>query len=297
MWNPLALLETVGSAHNDGLMLTLALAGIWLAANRMRWLVALLLLWAATLVKWVPVVLALSVGTTWLSALNGWRVRVVRVVIALSAVAALTLLLYWPWLDAHDPRAFLAGATPAGDRYVNALVDLPTPWLAAHWIDPHGLDLGGAETRIRVWTEIAVRVLFCGYLVFELAYLWRSAGDLRAAIDTSTRILLVALLLVFTQVLAWYFIWPLTLGIILGRRSASGTLAVVYSVVYLPIFYATHENVLSTTTAVPFLLAYALVPPLVVRQWSQTARSRQTVLAGAGWTSIAPSTGSEGGAP
>jgi hypothetical protein len=263
-WNPLALLELVGSGHNDGFMLTFVLLGLWLLARRAARWQALVVIWAGALVKWVPAVLVVCLGVIWLQPLPGWRTKVLRGVGAAAVLLTLTLIFFGPWIDLQDPQALLTSASAGGERYVNALVDLPTTYIAVRWVDPHGHDLPAAESAIRGWAAGLVRVLFGLYVTVELIHLWRSRVDVRAALETATRILIVGLLLVFTQVLPWYFVWPLTLGAILGLRSEVGVLAVVYSVVYLPIFYAVHENLLSSTYTVPVLLAYALMPPVLI---------------------------------
>ncbi|HYN89548.1 MAG TPA: hypothetical protein VER55_13520, partial [Ardenticatenaceae bacterium] len=55
-WNPLALIEFAGSGHNDPLMISLILLGIWLAL-RSGWRLATVALAAAILIKWIPALL------------------------------------------------------------------------------------------------------------------------------------------------------------------------------------------------------------------------------------------------
>jgi alpha-1,6-mannosyltransferase len=259
-WNPLALLELVGSAHNDGLMLTFVLLGLWLLKGGSRWWLALAAIWLGALVKWVPAVLVVCLGIVWLQSFPRWRSKLVWMAVTAAGLLVLTLVLFGPWIDLQDPPALLTSASAGGERYVNALVDLPTTYIAVRWVDPHGHDLQAAESAIRAWAAMLVRAAFALYVAIELVHLWRARADVRTSVETATRILLVALLLVFTQVLPWYFVWPLTLGVILGLGSAVGMLAVAYSVVYLPVFYALHENLLPSSYVAPVLLAYVLLP-------------------------------------
>jgi hypothetical protein len=261
-WNPLALLELVGSAHNDGLMLTFVLLGLWLLAKGVRWWLALAVIWLGALVKWIPAALVVALGIVWLQPLPTWRSRVLRAAGAAALLAALTVIFFGPWIDLLDPTALLSSASAGGERYVNALVDLPTTYIAVRWVDSTGRNIPAAESAIRGWGALLVRLTFVVYFAVELIHLWRSRVTVRAALETTARVMIVALLLVFTQVLPWYFVWPLTLGAILGLSSSVGLLAVAYSVLYLPIFYAGHENLLSAEFAAPLLLAYALLPPV-----------------------------------
>jgi hypothetical protein len=133
------------------------------------------------------------------------------------------------------------------------------------WVDPHGHDLVGAEAAIRSWIQLVMRVAFAVYLAFEVRALWIGRGDVQAALEASTRTLLVALLLVFTQMLDWYFVWPTTLGAALAWRGSVARAALVYAVLYPPIFYASHENLLTTPVVVPVLLLFAILPILIVQ--------------------------------
>ncbi len=271
-WNPLALLELVGSAHNDGLMMTFVLLGLWVLVSSSRWWLALALIWLGALVKWVPAVLAVCLSLIWLRPLPEWRSRAVRAAGIATMCAAITLILFGPWIDVQDPSALMASASAGGERYVNSVADLPTTYIAVRWVDPHGHDLRAAETAIRGWSSLLVRALFAIYVAIELVHLWRSRVDMRAAVETATRILLVGLLLVFTQVLPWYFVWPLTLAAVLGLSSDAGVLAIAYTALYLPIFYAGHENIVPSAYEAPLLLAFVFLPLLVYFGWRVVSR-------------------------
>jgi hypothetical protein len=187
--------------------------------------------------------------------------------------AAMTLILFGPWIDLRDPSALMASASAGGERYVNSVADLPTTYIAVRWVDPHGHDLRAAETTIRTWCALLVRALFAIYVAIELIHLWRSRIDLRAAVETATRILLVGLLLVFTQVLPWYFVWPLTLAAVLGLSSDAGVLAIAYTVLYLPMFYAGHENIVPSAYVAPLLLTFVVLPPVMYFSWRLVTRA------------------------
>jgi len=264
-WNPLALFELIGNGHNDGVMFTLVLGGLLLASRRGGWLWGAGLIWAAALIKWVPAVVAVCLTCVSLATLETWRARAARLAAVGAVAVVLTVVVFWPWLDASNPMAVVASAAAGGGRTVNALADLPTEWLAVRYFDPRGVDLSGTEASIRQWIIAGVRVAFLVYFAFELRNLWRKTGStLRDVVETSTRTLLVLLLLALNQVLAWYFVWPLCLGLTLGWRSTLARLGVAYSVVYLPLFYLLHENLVSTLVARVLVVVYVLLPLLVV---------------------------------
>jgi hypothetical protein len=251
-WNPLLLVETVGSGHNDAFMMVLALAALLpLRGGRSRWpqppLVAEGALTLAALVKYVTAVLMVYVAAQ----RRAWG--------SLAACLVLAVVLWLPW--ASQPEVVLNSVSAAGgERYVNALVDLPTGWIASHVVDRAGQDLPAAEASVRAWPRAIVRVLFVLYVVVETWRLWRSGptSDPQAILNAAARSLLVLVLVVVTQVLPWYFVWPVALAAVLGWSSTLARVAVAYSVVYLPVFYAIHEDLAVNPT--PWLLGYAILP-------------------------------------
>jgi hypothetical protein len=263
-WNPLVLFELIAGGHNDGLMLCLVMAGLAATASApRRWWIATALMWAGALVKWVPALVLVFVTTAQLRTLGSWQQRAHRLAGIVGLVLVMTLVLFAPWLDARDPAALQASLSLGGQRYVNALVDLPTPWLASHLLDKSGADVAGSQATVRGWTFLVARIAVLAYVLFEIRLVWRS-GQLRSALESSARTLLVGLLVAVTQVLAWYVVWPVTLAAPLGIRNKVTQVAVAYSVLYLPTFYAIHEDMLPTPVVPLVLLIVALAPPLAV---------------------------------
>jgi hypothetical protein len=176
---------------------------------------------------------------------------------------SVALVLWAPWFNVQGPLLVLSNAALGGDRHVNALWDLPTTWIARRWVDPTGRDLAAADEAVRFWPRTILRGLFLVYFALEVRRLWtvvpsRYSARVRQIVEAATRIALVALLVVFNQVLAWYFAWPLTTAAALGWRSSVAKLAVAYSVLYLPLFYAIHEDLVRDTA--PWLIGYAVAP-------------------------------------
>jgi alpha-1,6-mannosyltransferase len=264
--NPLAMFELIAGGHNDGAMLSLVLAGLLVATSRRWWLVGIGVVWAGGLIKWVPGLVVLYLTSVFLRILDTWRPRLVRLVTIGAVVVGMTVVLFGPWLsDPTAPAGVVTGATAGGHRYVNALIDLPTTYIAQRWVDPHGHDLNAADDLIRGWASRAAQVVFVVYFAFELIRLWRRGTEVRDAVESGARTLLVALLLVFNQVLAWYFIWPLSLALSLGSRSALARVTVAYTVVYFPIFYALHVGFLSSHASL--LIVGYVFAPLLVLMW------------------------------
>jgi hypothetical protein len=277
-WNPLVLFELVGNGHNDGFMLMLVFAGLLALAlpgcrPARAFVAALLSFTLAALIKYLPAVLVVLTAATWAGSWQGWRTRVARLATACVLLASVTIALSAPWFDAQHPMQLLSNAASAGDRYVNAIWDLPTTYIARRWIDRHGENLAGADEAVRFWPRTILRGLFLAYIALEVSRLWTSRGAAhavraQAVAKAGTRIFLVALLVVSNQVLAWYFTWPIATAASLGWRSSLAKLAVGYSVLYLPLFYAIHEDLVRDTA--PWLLIYALAPLL----WLLVRRTR-----------------------
>jgi hypothetical protein len=289
-WNPLLLIEGIGNGHNDLPMMVLALGGVLLlrparalglrtmgmasgpagvAAGKgpggsarvgaggpvPRLAAGLLVLGLAALVKYVPGLLLVYAG----AALARGRPRVV--ISTAVAIVAGGIVLWLPWLASSGPGVLLASVSAGGERYVNALLDLPTGWVATHVVDRSGQDVAAAEAAVRAWPRAIIRVLFLAYLAWELRRVWRS-GRVMTALEAATRGYLVALLLVVTQVLSWYFTWPLAVAAVLGWRSTLARVAVAYAVLYLPVFYAIHADLVPNPALL--LVAWASLPLLIV---------------------------------
>jgi hypothetical protein len=286
-WNPLILFELIAGGHNEGLMLCLVLAGLVDAASpRMHWSVATGLVWAGALVKWVPALVLVFLATAQLRQLDRGRPRVVRLAGIVAVVLGVTLVLFGPWLDPRGPAALQANLTSGGQRYVNALLDLPTAWLGSRLLDRSGSDVVGTQAAVRGLTFLLARLCVLAYLMFEVRLVWRGGGQLRGVLESSARTLLVGLLVAATQVLAWYVVWPLTLAAPLGARNKVAQVAVAYSVLYLPTFYAIHEDMLPTLFVPVLLLTVALTPPLAVFLLGR-ARPAQQLIASASERAVA----------
>ena len=131
---------------------------------------------------------------------------------------------------------------------------------------------------VRSWAKLIARVIFGVYLIWELVRLWRIAGDrslslIEPILSASVRAFIVMILVYFTWVLEWYWMWPLALATLLGWRRMLTKVVVGYTLTSLPIFYVHHYW--STHMPGVLVLAYALPPlalPLLVWAYDRWIR-------------------------
>jgi hypothetical protein len=256
-WNPLVLFEFAGNAHNDGFMLTWLLAGLVPLAvdgGQARWAWGAGLVWLSALVKFTSGVVALFFVVAWLRGLPVKR-RVASAFGLVVACGVLSLVVSQRWLPGPGALQPLV-AYASGSIYGNSLVDLL------------GTLLGGPDLEQgRFWAKLLTRLVFLGYLAWEVRQVWRAAGQgvdpaVQAVLTASVRALLAVLLLVLTWVLTWYFTWPLALAIFLGWRSTLTRVVVACSLTCLPSIYLKHYwgDAMPDALALLYLLPILLVP-------------------------------------
>jgi len=102
--NPLILIETAGSGHNEMVMLSLALAGLVVARDGRRHL-GFALSMASVHVKWVTAALAGLTALAWLRDGHGVRARVRELATLLLIAVGLTVVLYLPFWAGRDIAA------------------------------------------------------------------------------------------------------------------------------------------------------------------------------------------------
>jgi hypothetical protein len=292
-WNPLVLLETAGNAHNDTVMALLVLLGLLplatLAArsypgnqrqNRggsIAWLLGLGFLVLGALVKYLPLFPALVWASAWIAQEHRWHRRLVRLAAAGTLVVATVAALSWPWAFGllHGPlmRTLLAG----GDGQVNSLRDASAHWVATRVLPNFVTDARAAHAIAHIAVDAFARTLFISFLLFQLAHVWNrhTSGrlDVVVLVRASAAILLAVLVLLMSQVLAWYFVTPLALASLLGVRSLLARVTVCMTLMFLPIYYLRHYALGPDE----LLAAYVLVPvviPGLLYAWPRLAGLR-----------------------
>jgi hypothetical protein len=213
--NPLVLVHVVGGAHNDGLMMLLAmlavaalLAGRELSAGAALVAAVATKASAAFLVPFalVETVAAGSTGRNVLSPAptgrevrSDWALRPVGRFLAGGLGAAVTIAVAawlafgWDWLNGFG----LAGENQDRTSYMS----IPITTARLTGLDPDAVRLAAA-------------ILFATTVAYLLAWTWRGGDWVRAAAWTA-----LALLLATSWLLPWYLIWVLPLAAISRDRN------------------------------------------------------------------------------
>ncbi|WP_136611314.1 polyprenol phosphomannose-dependent alpha 1,6 mannosyltransferase MptB [Sinomonas albida] len=118
--NPLFLISCIASAHNEALMIGLAVAGVYYAANG-NWLAGIVLTTASIGVKPITAVVLPFIGLLWAGPGATWLRRILcwaatgLISLALFAVSALVYGLGFGWVNAIvDPTPGFIAYTPSG---------------------------------------------------------------------------------------------------------------------------------------------------------------------------------------
>jgi hypothetical protein len=253
-------------------MVTLLLLGIvplvWRRGqpSNVAWLTGTVFVGLSALIKYTTGLVGLFYIVPWGRRLPNWRSRVMWVGASGVLVAAITYVLFIPWLD---PRAFAPLMTAAGGKawmFTNWAPDL-VALTVDRYLDPSTADDPTAlHEGVRSVAKLITRLIFAVYLGWELVRLWRVAGDrerslLQPILEASARAFTVLILVVLTWSLEWYWMWPLALVTLLGWRRNLTRVIVGYTLTSLPVFYVHHYW--STNMPGVLVLAYAL-PPLAI---------------------------------
>lgn len=230
-WNPLALIETAGSAHNDVLMAALLLLGLWLA-QRGRWRAATLAIALAALTKYLAV-LALPVYALWLLRRRPtWAARLADGAQMLALALASAAALYAPFWAGGQALAWMRGG-------VNVSLALNSPYMlteralrAAGWAGPQD-----AERLASALNNTASRALMLLACLGAAAAAWRRPAPERL-LAACFWLFLIILLLALPWYWPWYVLWVLGLTPFAGwrpARAAALTLSASSLAIYLEI--------------------------------------------------------------
>ncbi|MDQ2995673.1 MAG: polyprenol phosphomannose-dependent alpha 1,6 mannosyltransferase MptB [Chloroflexota bacterium] len=222
-WNPVVLIEFVGSAHNDALMICLVLLAV-LCIQRGYWRSAVVALLAAALVKWIAVLLLPLWAIYWLRQQVTWRARLL-VAGQLAAIviigATLSFVPYGQVLQSVGAPLRAQGAMQA-ENSLDALVIRAGQEALVR--------LGIASARAPAWRLAAEQVvMWCSKGLVLLAWLvalyavWRRPTFERLL--QASCWLLLALLLLAPVFRVWYVTWPLALVALLDWRPAGRAIA------------------------------------------------------------------------
>ncbi|MEJ7654458.1 MAG: hypothetical protein WKH64_14575 [Chloroflexia bacterium] len=156
-WNPLVLLETVGSGHND-VMVALFVALSMGAAMYKRWPLAVFFLVGAAMVKLTALILLPALLLAWVLSQPDLRTRL-RAASLGCAVSVLSIGVLYAPLWAGTAIVTNARLNPASERYLN------TPW------EYLLIRFGGAqytepENRISLFLDVARNALFAALFIY-----------------------------------------------------------------------------------------------------------------------------------
>ncbi len=220
-WSPVLLAESAGAAHNDAVMMMLAVTGLFVAMSEKKGAlrVGLLLIAAAALIK--PIALPLLFFAALLRLTQphkGMVVLVYRWALDALAVTALAAVAFAPyWAGGRLPNAIWEQQQQlylTRPLRVNPLWVWAFPWLAekiggedaAHWARTHASDI----------SRIFVGSFLVAALCLVVVPLIRQRGSHDRWASTPIRVqapawmaVTVALGLLPLNAHAWYAIWPL----------------------------------------------------------------------------------------
>jgi hypothetical protein len=182
--NPLVLVHIVGGAHNDGLAMLVAMAGVAAVLSVREYSGGAALVAAGAVKASTLVVLPFA-----LLAARHTRLRkfLVGGAVATGAIAVAGCVAFsWDWLHSFG----LAGENQSRTSYMS----IPITTARLTGLDPDAI-------------RIAALALYAAFVAFLLVRAWRGADWIEAAAWAT-----LALLLATSWLLPWYLIWPLPLA-------------------------------------------------------------------------------------
>ena len=208
-WNPLILVETAGSGHNDAAMMTFALLGLVLTM-RGRLLIGFAALVVSVLVKYVTALLVVLVIARNLAGSRTWR-QAALLGSRLAGMATLLVgALYLPFLLHLDsPMQLLSGLSPSLNSLTNPLRRLLPQWVGS--VLP-GAGEGGQALAVESYITPALQL---GFAVLVLIGAWvvsaRKVGWSRL-VNVWGLISLIFILVIYGGMYPWYLVPVLTIG-------------------------------------------------------------------------------------
>ncbi|MDQ6694857.1 MAG: hypothetical protein M3014_10650 [Chloroflexota bacterium] len=268
-WNPLLLIEFGAGAHNDSLMLSFVLAGIWLHLAG-KWKFAACALACAVLVKFVAV--CFLPGYIWLlwhennAGSKGSRVGLMRAAQASGIALATWVLFYLPFWEGPATLQGMAGG-PTADWFAHSIPQFIVRFVPdalgqlIKFFNP-GIDSTQTVETLRSSLRAPVRLIFLAFaLVVAAALTWR-ARSVPATIKSWGLLFFVLLTVGVSWFLPWYVSWLIVPAALAGpgrlwnatQMLAAGSLSV----------YVLDAGVGAWTGVLPYWVGSAFIaPPLI----------------------------------
>ena len=297
-WNPLVLLESGFGGHNDVLMLTFILSGIYLIARAQQhgiltfargYLPPIVAFTLSALVKFtaLPVIALFLVFLAW-NALRGdaatntearargtlqWKKAIIAVVIASAAAGALALACYGPFWIGHSISAIRDSFTtpPSAQGAENSILRS-----IQAWIHIHGLPTGTLKSTLlqifgnrKVWDALNI-VLLAAVGLLGALWMWRAPATRVFILSALTA--MGVLLIVTPWFFSWYVTWLVGLAAValpvrqsrIGCALLVSTLAFSVSALLTYLFLSGYPpfgiwtGLVCLTTIIPPLLAFLI---------------------------------------
>ncbi len=223
-WNPIVLYETVGNGHNDIVMVFCILAAA-LALSFRRYTLAILLLVAGALVKFIPVLMLPAAGLIALRELPDWRARLRFIAVTGLLSAALVAASYGPFWHGLGTLAI----SRREKLFTSSLTSVVL------WLIQPKMPLDKAMTLVSR-AAFAATALFA---LLEGVRAWRDRSWLSFA-RSAYHISIFYLLLAVTWLWPWYSLWPIALAALMPAGwEMLLALAMAFSFSLRPFVYAT----------------------------------------------------------
>ena len=276
-YNPLVLMESCIGPHNDMLMVTCMLAGVWFALRTKRliefrgYFLPVLMMTLAILIKFTSVPLLLFFG--WLlvrktllevgqqvSLVKQWTQAILNAVLA-SIVSSLTVLLFYgPFWIGHPVSAIIHSfsSPPSASAAENSIMRSFIEWIKLHGV-PARSSLAYYPVHLLsqhgFWNDINIVTLLITMLAGAVL-LWRSPTMRNVVL--ATLFTFEAILVVTPWFYPWYTLWIVGLAVVLLESGRDARPVVAFALVF------------SVTTFFAYLFGYYLMPFAYKGDWLAT---------------------------
>lgn len=208
-WNPLILIETAGSGHNETPMITFALLGLLLVV-RGRLLIGLALLIVSALVKYLTGLLLILVVARQLAQERVWRKRAKKAGLTVIISAPLIAGLYLPfWAGTERAGQLLVGSSPTLNSMHN-IVGMGLRVALASLLEQLGI--GGDEGSLDAYVVWGLNFVFALLVLAFVIVAVRSKTCWARVLELWGIATVVYVVLIYAGAFPWYLVSPIAIG-------------------------------------------------------------------------------------
>ncbi len=201
-WSPLVLIETAGAGHNDIMMITFALAALWLILRKHD-ILAFTLLTLSVMVKYITALFLVVYIIYLMKEKSLWSERILALIgygIIVILIVALLFSPFWEGTQTLD-------STKQNLKLSNSY---SITWQMTHAVQAVFRGFGlPADTANSLGSTLVKALGWC-VLLGALAY-WSLKLKERSNMPEAWTMVLVAYLLTAGYILPWYFVWLIPL--------------------------------------------------------------------------------------